>query len=44
MNLGHIDLITNGLTEAELPGEVNAGARELPMIKVVDRLQVIAQN
>ena len=44
LNLGHLDLKANGLTEAELPGDVNVEARELPMIKVGDRLQVIAQD
>lgn len=44
LNLGHLDLKANGLSVAELPGDVNVEARELPMVKVGDRLQVIAQN
>ncbi|MBI3429166.1 MAG: PTS glucitol/sorbitol transporter subunit IIA [Actinobacteria bacterium] len=44
LNLGHLDLKANGLSDAELPGDVNVEARELPMVKVGDRLQVIAQN
>ncbi len=44
LNLGHLDLKANGLTEAELPGDVNVELRELPMIKVGDRIRVIAQN
>lgn len=44
LNLGHLDLKANGLAVAELPGDVNVEARELPMIKVGDRLQVIAQD
>lgn len=43
LNLGHLDLKANGLPVAELPGDVNVEARELPMVKVGDRLQVIAQ-
>jgi PTS system glucitol/sorbitol-specific IIA component len=42
LNLGHLDLKANGLTEAELPGDVNVEARTLPMIKVGDKLEVIA--
>lgn len=44
LNLGHLDLKANGLGEAELPGDVNVEARELPMINVGDRLQIIAHN
>lgn len=44
LNLGHLDLKANGLSVAELPGDVNVEAKELPMVKVGDRLQVIAQN
>ena len=44
LNLGHLDLKANGLAVAELPGDVNVEARELPMVKVGDRLKVIAQN
>ena len=44
LNLGHLDLKANGCDVAELPGDVNVELRELPMIKVGDRLQVIAKN
>lgn len=44
LNLGHLDLKANGLTEAELPGDVNVEARPLPMIKVGDKLEVIAKS
>lgn len=43
LNLGHLDLKANGLAEAELPGDVNVEARPLPMIKVGDKLEVIAK-
>jgi PTS system glucitol/sorbitol-specific IIA component len=42
LNLGHLDLKANGLTEAELPGDVNVELRELPMIIVGDRLEIIS--
>ncbi len=42
LNLGHLDLKANGLNEAELPGDVNVEARPLPMVKVGDKLEVIA--
>lgn len=44
LNLGHLDLKANGLTYAELPGDINVELRELPMINVGDRLQVIAKD
>jgi PTS system glucitol/sorbitol-specific IIA component len=44
LNLGHLDLKANGLTEAELPGDVNVEERELPMIKVGDVLKVISAS
>jgi len=44
LNLGHLDLKANGLTEAELPGDVNVEERELPMVKVGDILKVIAAS
>ena len=43
LNLGHLDLKANGLSDAELPGDVNVEARPLPMIKVGDKLEVIAK-
>lgn len=44
LNLGHLDLKANGCDVAELPGDVNVELRELPTIKVGDRLQVTAKN
>ncbi len=44
LNLGHLDLKANGLTQPEMPGDVNIEMCELPMIKVGDRLQVFAQD
>lgn len=44
LNLGHLDLKANGLSEAELPGDVNVEARPLPMIKIGDKLEVIAKS
>ena len=44
LNLGHLDLKANGLNEAELPGDVNVEARPLPMVKVGDKLEVIAER
>jgi sorbitol-specific phosphotransferase system component IIA len=37
-------LKANGLTEAELPGDVNVEECELPMVKVGDILKVIAAS
>ena len=44
LNLGHLDLKANGLSEAELPGDVNVEARPLPMIKVGDKLEVLTKR
>lgn len=44
LNLGHLDLKANGLTDAELPGDVNVEECELPAINVGDRLQIIAKD
>jgi PTS system glucitol/sorbitol-specific IIA component len=44
LNLGHLDLKANGLNEAELPGDTNVEARELPMIQVGDRIEIIKRN
>lgn len=44
LNLGHLDLKANGMSDADLPGDVNVELRELPMINVGDRLQVFAKN
>lgn len=44
LNLGHLDLKANGLNEAELPGDTNVEARELPMIQIGDRIEIIKRN
>ena len=44
LNLGHLDLKTNGLTEPEMPGDVNVEAVSLPTVQVGDRLVVISQS
>jgi PTS system glucitol/sorbitol-specific IIA component len=43
LNLGHLDLKANGLTEPEMPGDVNVEAVSLPTVNVGDRLVVISQ-
>jgi PTS system glucitol/sorbitol-specific IIA component len=43
LNLGHLDLKANGLTEAELPGDTNVDARNLPMIKVGDKFEIVSK-
>lgn len=43
LNLGHLDLKANGLTEPEMPGDVNVEAVQLPTVNVGDRLVVISQ-
>lgn len=43
LNLGHLDLKANGLTEPEMPGDVNVEAVSLPVVKIGDRLTVISQ-
>lgn len=42
LNLGHLDLKANGLTEAELPGDTNVEQVELPMIKVGDVVEIVS--
>lgn len=42
LNLGHLDLKANGLTEPEMPGDVNVEAMPLPNVKIGDRLTVIS--
>ena len=42
LNLGHLDLKANGLTEAEMPGDVNVEATMLPTVQIGDRLIVIS--
>jgi len=43
LNLGHLDLKANGLTEPEMPGDVNVEAVSLPTVQIGDRLVVISQ-
>lgn len=43
LNLGHLDLKANGLTEPEMPGDVNVEAVSLPAVNVGDRLIVTAK-
>lgn len=43
LNLGHLDLKANGLSEPEMPGDVNVEAVSLPVVKIGDRLVVISQ-
>ena len=43
LNLGHLDLKANGLTEPEMPGDVNVEAVSLPKVNVGDRLIVTSQ-
>ncbi len=42
LNLGHLDLKANGLTEPEMPGYVNVEATVLPSVQIGDRLIVIS--
>jgi len=42
LNLGHLDLKANGLTEPEMPGDVNVEATLLPSVQIGDRLIVIS--
>ena len=42
LNLGHLDLKANGLTEPEMPGDVNVEATVLPAVQIGDRLIVIS--
>ena len=43
LNLGHLDLKANGLTEAELPGDTNVEQVELPIIKVGDVVEIVSK-
>jgi len=43
LNLGHLDLKANCLTEPEMPGDVNVEVVSLPVVKIGDRLTVISQ-
>ena len=44
LNLGHLDLKANGLTEPEMPGDVNVEAVSLPKVNVGDRLIVTSHT
>lgn len=44
LNLGHLDLKANGLTEPEMPGDVNVEAVSLPKVNVGDRFIVTSQT
>lgn len=43
LELGHLDLKANGLSEPEMPGDVNVEAVSLPTVNVGDRLIVTSQ-
>ncbi len=43
LNLGHLDLKANGLSDPEMPGDVNVEAVQLPDVKIGDRFTVISQ-
>jgi PTS system glucitol/sorbitol-specific IIA component len=40
MNLGHLNLKANGLTAAELPGDVNIAVTELPDVQIGTRIVI----
>jgi PTS system glucitol/sorbitol-specific IIA component len=40
MNLGHLNLKANGLTDAELPGDVNIAVQELPEINIGTKISI----
>lgn len=40
MNLGHLNLKANGLTTAELPGDVNIAEQELPEVSVGTKITI----
>ena len=44
LNLGHLDLKANGLTEPEMPGDVNVEAVSLPKVNVGDRFIVTSHT
>ena len=44
LNLGHLDLKANGLTEPEMQGDVNVEAVSLPKVNVGDRLIVTSHT
>ena len=41
LNLGHIDIKANGLTEAKLPGDANVGKEPLPLPQPGDAFRIL---
>lgn len=41
LNLGHLDLKADGLTEPKLPGDVCVEVQTLPLLKVGDTLRIV---
>lgn len=41
LQLGHIDIKANGLTEAKLPGDVNVAADPLPLLAPGDTFRIL---
>jgi glucitol/sorbitol PTS system EIIA component len=44
MNLGHLNLKANGLTEPEMPGDVTTPVMELPVITVGTKIKIIRND
>jgi glucitol/sorbitol PTS system EIIA component len=41
LQLGHLDLKANGLTEAKLPGDVNVAKQDLPLLAAGDAFRIV---
>ncbi|MDX6300417.1 MAG: glucitol/sorbitol system component [Nocardioidaceae bacterium] len=41
LQLGHLDLKANGLTEAKLPGDVNVATQDLPLLASGDAFRIV---
>jgi PTS system glucitol/sorbitol-specific IIA component len=41
LNLGHLDLKANGLSEAKLPGDVNVAKQTLPLLSAGDAFRIL---
>jgi PTS system glucitol/sorbitol-specific IIA component len=41
LQLGHLDLKANGLTEAKLPGDVNVAKQTLPLVRQGDAFRIV---
>jgi PTS system glucitol/sorbitol-specific IIA component len=41
LQLGHLDLKANGLTEAKLPGDVNVATQDLPLLAAGDAFRIV---